>query len=126
MKLSHDFVNVNNNALNKSQNGKELKDNKALESKPLNRSMNIAHVSSIHQNQNQNQNQDQNSINPNLNNSNNNNNLKINNSIFKKSDSSSIGIIEQEDNEDEKNRIEAKGIATGDAFFVLDNVYFAA
>ena len=85
VKLSHDLTNLNNNILNRSQNGKEPKDNKLSEIKPVNRSINIV-----------------NNINEHEKNNNDNQKKKIINSIYK-SNKNSIAIIKQEENEDDNS-----------------------
>ena len=87
VKVSYD-LSANNNNLNRSQNGKDLKDNKNIEkqSNPVNRSINI--VSNISEQYKNNINQ-KNKINNNIPNKNSNNN--------------SIGVIQQEENEDENS-----------------------
>ena len=115
VKLSHDLSNLNANILNKSQNGKDLKDSKIMENKPLNRSVNIVYNindKDKKNNRNNSSNSNNNSIisNSNSNNSsmnnisniNNQKNKKINN-IYKSSNSNSIGVIQQEDNEDDNS-----------------------
>ena len=114
VKLSHDLTNLNNNnILNKSQNGKD-KENKILENKPVNRSINIEHnINNINEksknnssknNIYNNNNSSNNGINDSSNSNKNSNNQKnIINSIFKNSNNNSIGVIQQEDNEDENS-----------------------
>jgi hypothetical protein len=120
VKLSQDLANSNHNILNKSQNGKELKDSKIIENKPLNRSVNITYnLNNLNEkdkrlNSNNSSNSNINSTNisnnsvsvsnnkPSINISNN-NNSKIINNIYKSTNSNSIGVIVQEDNEDENS-----------------------
>ena len=97
VKLSYDLSNSNYNVLNRSQNGKEGKDNKIVENKHVNRSINI--VNNINGQEKVNNANDSNN---NVSNSDN-QKKKIINNIYKSNNSSSIGIIKQEDNEDENS-----------------------
>ena len=91
VKLSHDLTNSNQNILNKSQNSKDIKENKISENKPVNRSINIVH--NINEQENNNNNNST---------SNDNQKKKIINDIYK-NNNQSIAIIQQEDNEDENS-----------------------
>ena len=92
VKTSYDFGGDNNN-LNKSQNGKDLKDNKNIntdkQSIPMNRSINLAsNISEQYKKNN--------------NNNNNVNNISMKNKVRNKnSNTNSIDVIQQEENEDE-------------------------
>ena len=93
VKLSHDLTNSNQNALNKSQNDKDIKGNKISENKQINRSINIV--------QNINEQEKNNSSFKASNNDN--QKKKIINNIYKSINNKSIAIIQQEDNEDENS-----------------------
>ena len=116
VKLSHELANANHNILTKSQNGKELKDSKITDNKPLTRSVNVPYnLNNNNINEKDKKLNRNNSSNSNNNSSNNNsviasnnnpiinNNSKLINNIYKSSNSNSIGIIEQEENEDENS-----------------------
>ena len=97
VKLSHELTNLNYNPLNRSQNGKEIKENKIGENIPVNRSINLVHSSSTEEEKNNN--------NKNINNNNSidkNKKKRIDN-VYKTSNNNSIGIIQQEDNEDDNS-----------------------
>ena len=91
VKLSQELTNSNHNILNQSQNGKEQKDNKLFDNKPVNKSLNIDnHINELEK------------INLNNNSNNNSRKNKINN-IQKIINHNPIVIIQQEDNEDENS-----------------------
>ena len=96
VKLSHDLNNLKNNPLNRSQNGKEIKENNIKENTPVNKSMHLVHSITKEEKSN---------ITKNINNNNNlnkNKKKRIDN-IYKTNNNNSIGIIQQEDNEDDNS-----------------------
>ena len=99
LKLSHDLSNLNHYILNRSQNGKDFKENKLIENIPVNKSVNLNH-----HNLNQFDKKNNNESNTNNNNNKiNNQKNKIINNIYKNPNDNSIGIIQQEDNEDDNS-----------------------